>query len=141
MKKIFVLLLMIAASLKAHDLQHTVVQKQATVVIFSFGGDVNFSYQKYEVYAPNSKLPFAVGRTDSLSRVVFVPNKTGMWKIKAISEDGHGASIKINIDESMKISNYTQSFYEKFQKTFVGLALIFALYTFVHFIINRRKIK
>lgn len=134
----FIIVTLLSCFSFAHDLHHKVEQNQATVVTFSFGGGADFSYQQYEVYAPNAKLPFAVGRTDSNSRVIFIPNQSGVWHVKAVSEDGHGASIDIEVDEHMQLQGYSQSFYERFQKIFVGVALIFALFALLHFI-NRRK--
>ena len=49
MKKIIIVLTLLSCFSFSHDLQHKVEQAQATVVTFSFGGDVDFSYQQYEV--------------------------------------------------------------------------------------------
>lgn len=140
MKTLTIFFLLLGASwLQAHDLHHTVVQKQAIVVRFSFGGDTDFSYQKYEIYAPDSDIPFAVGRTDSLSRIVFLPDKAGKWKIKAMSEDGHGKEVGITVGENFAVEEYSKTNFEKFQKLFVGIAVIFMVFLLLQFYLKRRK--
>ncbi len=133
-----VILLLLALSLSAHDLHHKVLNQEAVVVAFSFGGESDFSYQSYEVYAPNSEIPFAVGRTDKLSRVIFIPDRQGEWMVKVMSEDGHGAEVKVTIDKDFGVQAYSQTFFEKFQKVLVGIALIFGVFG-VLTMIRRRK--
>jgi len=137
MKKI-ALLFIFALSLFSHDLSHKVLQQEAIVVSFSFGGEGDFSYQSYEVYPPNSDIPFAVGRTDKLSRVIFVPNSEGEWLVKVVSEDGHGKVVKVVVDKDFKVKEYSKTNFEKFQKIFVGLALIFAIFIFLQFFLKRK---
>ena len=123
----------------AHDLHHHVSQERATVVTFSFGSVDSYAFQKYEVYAPEAKIPFSVGRTDRLSRVLFMPDKSGLWRVKVMSDDGHGAVVDVDIDESMHMTHYSQSLYEKFQKIFVGLAFIFAIFALIYMLKRRKK--
>ncbi|WP_200763026.1 hypothetical protein [Nitrosophilus alvini] len=137
MKRVLILLIF-SLSLFAHDLHHKVLNQEAVVVAFSFGGEGDFSYQSYEVYAPKSDIPFAVGRSDKLSRVVFIPDRKGEWRVKVMSEDGHGAEIKVVIDKEFGVKEYSQSFFERFQKIFVGVALIFGIFGLLT-IIKRRK--
>ncbi len=127
MKRVLILSLF-ALSLFAHDLHHEVHNRKAVVVTFSFGGESDFSYQPYEVYAPKSDIPFSVGRSDKLSRVVFVPDREGEWRVKIVSEDGHGAQIGVTVDNAAVVKGYSQSFFEKFQKIFAGVALIFGIF-------------
>lgn len=139
MKRIALTLLLSVGFLWGHDLHHKVEQTPATVVGFSFGEGTEFSYQPYEVYAPQSKIPYAVGRTDKHSRIVFIPDRPGTWRIKAVSDDGHGAVVEVKIDKTLRTSGYSQSIFEKFQKIFVGIALIFALFLLFQTVQKRRK--
>ena len=36
-------------------------------------------------------MPFLAGRTDANGRLAFVPDRAGDWRVRAFSEDGHGA--------------------------------------------------
>jgi len=137
--KQFLTMLLFALSIFAHDLHHKALNQEAVVVAFSFGGESDFSYQAYEVYAPKSDVPFAVGRTDKRSRVVFIPDRQGEWMVKVMSEDGHGAEVKVMVDKDFGVKAYSQSFFEKFQKLFVGIALIFGIFGILTIIKRRKK--
>ena len=134
----FLIFVLMTGLLYAHDLHHKIYTQKAEVVAFSFGEEDDFSYQKYEVYAPDKKIPFAVGRTDAHSRVLFIPDQKGIWRVKVISEDGHGGVVEIEVDEHMKVHAHAQTLYEKFQKALVGIALIFMVFALLIFI-KRRK--
>jgi len=136
--RVLIVLLLATISLFAHDLHHKIIYNNAVVVAFSFNGSDDFSYKPYEVYAPGSEIPFAVGRTDKYSRVIFLPDKKGEWVVKVMSEDGHGAVVKVAVDKDMKIVDGSQTLYEKFGKMFVGIALIIAIFTILSFIKKRR---
>ncbi len=138
MKKV-IFIALFAVSLFSHDLTHKVTEQKAVVLSFSFGSSEDFSYQPYEVFAPGEKIPFAVGRTDKLSRVVFVPDRAGIWLIKVISEDGHGKEVEVKVGEDFEIKEYSKTNFEKFQKIFVGIALIFAIFIFLQYFIKRRE--
>ena len=99
--KIISLLIVFATVLFSHNLVHTISKEQSIVVSFSFGQKDDFSFQSYEVFAPNSEIPFTVGRTDAHSRVSFLPNEQGKWKIKVFSEDGHGKIVDVEVNENM----------------------------------------
>lgn len=129
--KLFLLALIFSLSLHAHNLHHTIVKsKDAAVVQFMFTTAGDFSFQEYELYAPDdAKIPAQVGRTDRLGRVVFVPDERGVWKLIAISEDGHGKTIEIEIGETIDTETQTSSVPYREIIALLVLALIFgALY-------------
>jgi nickel transport protein len=79
----------------AHELDHAVTRGSAVVVEFRFPDGTPFSYESFEVTPPAEETPFAVGRTDALGRVVFLPDREGDWRVRVFSEDGHGADIVV----------------------------------------------
>lgn len=125
--KIIFLLITFATLLFSHNLNHSISKEQSVVVSFSFAQEDDFSFQSYEVYAPKSEIPFAVGRTDALSRVSFLPNTNGKWRVKVFSEDGHGKIIDIEIDENMKTKIDTNSG-STLLKTFIGIMILFGIF-------------
>jgi len=134
-----ILLAFFAITLFSHDLTHKVTEQKAIVLSFSFNSSEDFSYQPYEVFAPGEKIPFAVGRTDKLSRVVFIPDRAGKWLVKVVSEDGHGKEVKVEVGKDFAIKNYSKTNFEKFQKIFVGVALIFAIFIFLQYFLKRKE--
>jgi len=132
-------LMMLMPLLFAHDLVHRVSHAECIAVSFSYADQSDFSYQSYELYAPGETIPYQVGRTDKASSLCFLPTKQGVWTLKAFGEDGHGATVEITVDNQLALGGYDRPLFEKFQKVFVGLALIFALFGGLYFYKKRKK--
>jgi len=122
----------------AHDLIHKVSEQKSIVVHLSFGNDDDFSYEPYEVFYADEKMPYSVGRTDKHSQLLLLPDRAGEWYIKVMSDDGHGKVIAIVVDENFSFKDNSQPLYEKFLKIFVGVSIIFFIFTVIQFK-NRRK--
>jgi len=129
--KIISLLVLFATLLFSHNLMHSVSKKQSVVVSFSFSQKEDFSFQNYEVYAPSSEIPFAVGRTDAYSRVSFLPNTGGKWRVKAFSEDGHGKIVDIEVNENMLAQVDTNS-NNTFTKTLIGIMILLGIFGLIY---------
>ncbi|MDD2449223.1 MAG: hypothetical protein PHS42_07380 [Sulfurimonas sp.] len=129
--KIISLLVVFATLLFSHNLMHSVSKEQSVVVSFSFSQKEDFSFQNYEVYAPSSEIPFAVGRTDAYSRVSFLPNTGGKWRVKAFSEDGHGKIVDIEVDENMLVPVDVNS-NNTFTKTLIGIMILLGIFGLIY---------
>jgi hypothetical protein len=57
----------------AHDLQHEIGEGEAVSVRLFYADGSDFAFESYEVYRAGEEVPFQVGRTDLLGRVVFLP--------------------------------------------------------------------
>ncbi|MCK9491637.1 MAG: LPXTG cell wall anchor domain-containing protein [Sulfurimonas sp.] len=130
MKTIY-LLVIFTTLLFSHNLNHTISKEQSVVVSFSFSQKDDFSFQNYEVYAPNSEIPFAVGRSDALSRVSFLPNIDGKWKVKAFSEDGHGKIVDIEVGKDMQAQVDTNS-NNTLLKALIGLMILLGIFGLIY---------
>ena len=84
----------------AHDLQYTVVGGQAVVIKLFYADNTPFTFEGYEIFRDGEKLPYQVGRTDSQGRIAFLPDQAANWRVKAISEDGHGLDFKLSTDSA-----------------------------------------
>jgi nickel transport protein len=122
---------MFTTLLFSHNLNHTISSEQAVVVSFSFSQKEDFSFQSYEVYTPNSEIPFAVGRTDAYSRISFLPNTGGKWRVKAFSQDGHGKIIDIEVDENMLPDMSTKS-NDTFEKALMGIMILIGVFGLIY---------
>ncbi len=129
--KIVTLLIVFATLLFSHNLKHSISKEQSVVVSFSFAKKDDFSFQSYEVYAPNAEIPFAVGRTDALSRVSFLPNTKGKWRVKAFSEDGHGKIVDIEVDENM-LPSIDANNNNTFQKALIGIMILLGIFGLIY---------
>ncbi len=123
----------------AHDLQYSVGDGQAVVVRLHYIDDKPFNFESYEVYRAGDKLPYQVGRTDSQGRIAFLPDKPDKWRVKAISEDGHGLDFTLTTNAGAHIEQHAQPVYERYGRIIVGVAVILGLFGLVNLYLKRRK--
>jgi len=117
-----------AGNAPAHDLQHQIDEGAAVSVrLFSTDGSA-FAFESYEVYRAGDEVPFQVGRTDLQGRVVFLPDRVGTWRIKAFSEDGHGADFSFSTDLKSGVRDANRSFLERHLRIVVGVSVIFGVF-------------
>jgi nickel transport protein len=113
----------------AHDLRHTVENGEATVVVLYYADGKPFSYESYEVFRPGEETPFQVGRTDAAGRVVFIPDRSGRWRIRAFSEDGHGVDFETQTGPSEHVEARTGGGAgTTVQRIVVGVSVIFGIF-------------
>jgi len=127
----------VTTSAVAHDLHHTVAEGEALVVKLFFADNSAFSYESYEIYRPETKIPFQVGRTDENGMIAFVPDSAGSWRIKVFSEDGHGMDISVETGETGELIRAEKSLFDRYSRILFGLGVIFGL--FGVFTLFRRK--
>ena len=121
----------------AHDLQHQIEEGAAVSVRLSFADGSDFSFESYEVYRAGEEVPFQVGRTDLQGRVVFLPDRAGTWRIKAFSEDGHGADFSFSTDVIGGAAEANRSFLERHLRIVVGISLIFGVFGLLDLFVRR----
>lgn len=86
---------MLAGTLHAHGLSHSARSGSAVIVELRYADGSPFSYESAEVYRPGETVPFLPGRTDANGRLAFVPDRSGDWRVRAFSEDGHGGDFTV----------------------------------------------
>lgn len=140
MKRFAILFLLLTSFVYAHDIHYSINQGKAYIVQVYYADGTKFSYESYEINEPlQHKTAFAVGRTDVEGRIAFVPNKAGKWLIKVFSDDGHGANIELNVDDSMVMKERELDFFEKYARHAFGLGLIMIIFSVVNIYIRRKK--
>lgn len=140
MKKFAILFLFLTSAIYAHDIHYSINQGKAYIVQVYYADGTKFSYESYEIYEPlQQKTAFGVGRTDANGRMAFVPNKAGKWQIKVFSDDGHGANIELNVDNSMIMKEKKLDFFEKYARHAFGLGLIMIIFSVINIYIRRKK--
>ena len=130
--------LFLSASVVAHDLQYRVTGGEAVVVRLFYGDDRPFSFEGYEIYRDGEALPYQVGRTDGRGRIAFLPDRAASWRVKAISEDGHGLDFKLNTDAAARLSGAEKPFYERYARVIVGVALILGVFGALSLYLKRK---
>jgi nickel transport protein len=133
------LLLCLARPAAAHDLQYSVGGGEAVVIRLFYVDDQPFTFEGYEIYRAGEKLPYQVGRTDSRGRIAFLPDRAGEWRVKAISEDGHGLDFTLKTDAAARVEASDKPAYERYGRIVVGIAVILGLFGFLSLYVRKKK--
>jgi nickel transport protein len=136
---LFLAAVAVALPAAAHDLQYTVSGGQAVVVKLFYVDDTPFTFEGYEIYREGDKLPYQVGRTDGQGRIAFLPDRAATWRIKAISEDGHGLDFKLATDAAAAVTGADKPFIERHGRVAMGVALILGLFGILSLFVKRKK--
>jgi len=123
----------------AHDLQYTVVGGQAVVIKLFYADNTPFTFEGYEIYRDAEKLPYQVGRTDQLGRIAFLPDAAANWRIKVISEDGHGLDFQLGTDAAANLAGSDKPAFERYSRIVIGVGLILGLFGFLSLYLKRKK--
>jgi len=128
-----------AGTASAHDLHSSVGTGEAVVVKLYFIDDTPFSFEAYEIFREGESVPYQVGRSDALGRVVFLPDRAGEWRVKAISEDGHGVDVILYTDEQARVELRDTSVFERYGSILAGVALILGIFGFLNLYLRKKK--
>ncbi len=124
---------------QAHDLQHSVDGAPAIVIKLFYLDNHPFAFEAYEIYREGEKLPYQVGRTDSQGRIAFLPDRAGVWRVKAFSEDGHGVDFKLETDAATALTGSEKPAFERHGRVAVGVAIILGLFGLLSLYARRKK--
>lgn len=90
MRRLLAVLLLLAGTATAHEIQVGTAAGTATVLSLRYADGQPFAFEAYELYPVGSETPAQVGRTDAAGRIAFVADGRAEWRLKAWSDDGHG---------------------------------------------------
>lgn len=130
----------------AHGVSYS-IGRGGMVINAAYDDGTPMSYAEAEIIQPDSDLPFASGWTDRNGRFCFLPDTKGDYNIKI--DDGMGHMIKFTLPVSENIKQKTpqkeilpiNSTLLRYQKIFLGLAIIVFVFGLVFWIKGRRLIK
>lgn len=98
-------LLLLTSSAWGHRMHHEVSTAGAQVLTVSYAFGQQPVFEPYQVFAPDSDVPFQTGRTDGQGRVSFLPDRPGRWRVVVTTEDGHGVEVRVRVDEGLEITD------------------------------------
>ncbi|MDO8932675.1 MAG: hypothetical protein Q7U97_09800 [Rhodocyclaceae bacterium] len=133
------LLCALACPVAAHEVLHEMTQAQAVVVRLVYADDEPFSYESYELYPDGSQRPAQTGRTDAQGRVVFLPDRTTHWRLRAFSADGHGVDLKLETPPGGGSAAATDAAPDRGARLLFGLAVILAAFGALQLFIRKKK--
>jgi nickel transport protein len=130
---------------QAHGVNTTNNVIEATVVTTLHDDGTPLSFADFSVHSPQGGPAFAKGQTDSLGRVVFLPNVPGEWEIKIFAADGHGVvtTIDVSPSESLTLSGQQRQKQNQsqIQKFITGVSLLFGIFGLLVLVQNRKPNK
>jgi nickel transport protein len=122
-----------------HELLHTIERGEVTVVKLRYADGTPFSYESYEIYREDEKIAYQVGHTDAHGRISFVADRSGSWRIRAFSEDGHGADFVIDATRSPDSIGGAGPARFRTERALTGIALLFGLFGLLSLFRRRRS--
>lgn len=128
---------LLAGTLHAHGLSHSAQSGSAVIVELRYADGSPFSYESAEVYRPAESVPFLAGRTDANGRLAFVPDRSGDWRVRAFSEDGHGGDFTVAAAADVG-SSAPSAGLGTVGGLAVGLAVIFGIFGIWSLFVRRR---
>lgn len=128
-----------AAPAWAHEVLHGVERAAAVVVSLTYADGTPFAYESYEIFLEGASVPCQVGRTDEKGRVAFLPDRDGRWRIKAVSDDGHGVEFSFEATAGGGVRGAGGSLFERYGRLLIGVAFIFGLFGLLQLFHRRRE--
>ena len=132
-------LLGLVNSAAAHDLQYAIDSGPAVIVRLFYADSAQYTYEGYEVFRDGEKMPYQVGRTDANGRLAFLPDRAGKWRIKAISNDGHGIDFTLTSDASAVVSGAERPFFDRHARIIAGVGILFGLFGLLSLFLRRKR--
>lgn len=78
--------------------------EHAITVTFSNDAGAPLAGLTSRVHGPDGQR-YLAGQTDPLGRVVFLPDQPGTWTVKAMSEEGHGGTVRVEVGEDLQMAD------------------------------------
>ncbi len=114
--------------------------KGAKGIRFFYEDGTPISFGEYKIYSPDKKV-FSEGYLDKKGRVLFMPDKTGKWKIEVRDGLGHGIEKEIEIKDLEKEEFIRESKIPLYFKILLVISIIFGFTGIFFYIFANRKLK
>lgn len=122
----------------SHELLNQIHQEGNCILVrFYFQDGTVFSYEEYEIYREGEAVPFQRGRSDALGRVVFCPDRDGIWTLKISSQDGHGADLKLSLKAGRVEHGHSST--ESYKGILAGLGYLLGIFGLLSIFLRRWK--
>jgi nickel transport protein len=135
---LLLLLTGLAVPVVAHEVQQKFFRAEASVLRLTYEDGSPFSYEQYELFFEDEEIPRQVGRTDADGHVVFLPHRSGRWRVKVFSADGHGV-VQTLITGPADGDTTEQEPTGRGQKLVTGIAVIFGVFGLMTLFLRRRS--
>jgi nickel transport protein len=127
----------------AHGVDYE-IKKTGMAISLSSGPKIPASYASYKLYAPHASLPFQEGNADKNGVVAFVPDRAGIWRLKASIGSDHGAhavDIEFEINEEDKVVWIAKPLFARYSAIITGVSLLIGFLGLMLALNARQKMK
>ncbi len=123
----------------AHGVTYNVVRDSAVIIKLEYDSGAPISYADIKIFSPaDDKVEYQNGRTDKNGCFAFVPDREGVWRIKAEDGMGHGIDKEITINKGKTIENLHHD--ESNRNNYIGaFGVIMAVTGLLFYLKSRRK--
>ena len=132
-------LIAFCAPAAAHLVEYALESGEATVISLHYADVTPFAFESYEIYASGESIPVQVGRSDLHGRIAFVPSRSGQWRLRAFSEDGHGVDFTFDADTVASVRHIATAPLSQGAKILIGLAILFGLFGVLSLVYRSRR--
>lgn len=131
-------LALLPAAAQAHALLYEVAGGEIVTVRFHFAGtDEQPWFEPYEVFAPGSTRPHQRGLVNADGELTFRPNVPGRWQVRVATEDGHGASVNVEVSEPGRLETSVATPFA--QRVVTAFAILFGIFGVVVLVRDWRR--
>jgi len=118
---------LVCGPVQAHAVSHRVEQAAVVLVSLDSGPEQPLTDAPYRVFGPEPGPAYSVGRTDTRGQLTFQPDQAGTWRVIVSSADGHGASLTVEVDESLQVPGGSSNGPARWPMVLAGLGYITGL--------------
>lgn len=129
---------LLATPALGHGVHTAVANGPAVAVAFTYADGSPLSFEEYEVLPPGDTTAFQVGNTDRTGRAVFRPDRAGTWRVRLWTEDGHGATLDVDVDEALLASAEVGTGPGRGSKLITGISVVFGIFGILALVAGRR---
>ncbi len=137
---VWIMFFLLSRTALAHGVEGKVTLFSGGVVITAtYDTGEPMSYAQVEIYAPDSKTKFQLGRTDRNGRFAFVPDAPGKWRV--IISDGVGHQLELAVEVKSLAHGKTEIqktadtnhrvFISRKTAAIIGVLLIFGIFGWI----------
>ncbi len=124
----------------AHQVLYDVSRGEAVIVALSYGDGSPLARERYDLYCDEEETPVQSGYTDAEGRVVFLPGREAIWRVRIFTDDGHGADFNFEAGPSTTVPvELNKPLVERYAGLVAGVGIIFGVFGLLALFIRRRR--
>jgi len=130
---------LLAGPASAHGVKHQIQSVNATVISLSYDDGQALAHAVFEAAPMGAAQAAVTGLTDAEGRAVIVADVPGRWRLRAFSNDGHGAVVEFDVAASTADTVPVSTPVPRWMRVAFGLALLFFVFSSLQCWLRERR--